>query len=139
MKSLVWHLPMDLSSARDVKNEEKRALIRRKIEKVVEKRMDRMGNLLGESRFNLGQASFEIGNAIYLLDYLHEDMESEIYEPAKEGNGNRIIYKRVEMMFALLKAARDKLETAMNYQSDLDSCLLAMQTKESPRNEQGQA
>jgi len=92
-----------------------------------------MSDTLLKIQDDLYQASLGVGDVIHLLNYLQEDMESEVYAPAKEGEGGLIRYQRIEMMFTLLWAALCKLHDVVDTQSDLCSRLDRMRAEEKPQ------
>jgi len=88
-----------------------------------------MSDTLLKIQDDLYRASLGVGDAIHLLNYLQEDMEREVYAPAKEGKGGLIRYQRIEMMFTLLWAALCKLQDVVDTQSDLFSRLDRMRAE----------
>ncbi len=91
-----------------------------------------MSDTLWEIQDDLHQFSLSVGDAINLLNYLQEDMESEVYAPAKERKGGFIRYQRIEMMLTLLFTAMCKLQNAVDMQSDLYNRLGKMRAEEKP-------
>ncbi len=72
----------------------------------------------------LCSADVEMDAADDLLTYLREDIESEIYSLAKQGQSGLVRYQCIEMMFSLLHAAVDKLCKAQILQKEVADSLL---------------
>lgn len=82
-----------------------------------------MSKKLCEISVDMDEASYEIEEVMHLLNYLHEDMVNEIYQPLKEDKASLIREERIEMMFTLLVTASTKLCSALDMQKEITQSL----------------
>lgn len=82
-----------------------------------------MSKKLREISTDIANMSYMIEKTTHLLNYLHEDIEDEIYQPLEQNKISLIRKERVEMMFTLIVTALMELYSVLDMQKEITQSL----------------